>query len=151
MAEVNAEIPDEHIDFGNMTEFDRSHMQSYEKHMEGVLKQLISGNAPPTALFSGWAESAERLYLIAMRLGLRVPEDISIVCFGGAHQSGAILSRLTTVTLDETLAAKRAVELLTEMREGRRPLCDSETISLSLGMGAGETLGAPASQRTELR
>ncbi len=144
MAEVGAEVPEEFVDFGTMVEFDQADIQRFELHMETVLQRMTSSTSPPTALFLGWAETAERMYLIALRMGLRIPKDLSIVCFGGAHQSGAILSRLTTITLDETSAARNAVQLLTEMREGKRPLTSSETISLSLGLGTGETLGPAA-------
>jgi GntR family transcriptional regulator, arabinose operon transcriptional repressor len=143
LREVGADISEEQISFGGTTEFDPADYHCHELHMESELKRMMSSKMPPTAVFLGWAESAERMYLIAMRMGLRVPEDLSIVCFGGAHQSGAILSKLTSVTLDETAAAQRAVELLIEMREGRRPLCDSEIIPIPLGVRIEKTLAPP--------
>lgn len=143
MAEVGAEIPEERIDFGTMTEFDPAGILRYEQHMEGMLERMMASKFPPTAICVAGTEMAERLYLIAMRRGLRVPEDLSIICSGGAHQSGAILGRLTRITLDETAAAERAVQLLTEMREGRRPICDHESMPLALGYFAGETVGPP--------
>lgn len=144
LAEVKAEIPEDLIYFGSMMGTGEPEIHRHEAELEEVFHRLMARDTPPTALFLGWAEMAEKIYLQALRLGLRVPDDLSIVCFGGAHQKGAILSRLTTVTLDETAAAERAVQLLMDMREGRRPIGDSETLPLPLGFGAGETLGPPA-------
>jgi len=74
-----------------------------------------------------------------------MPEDISLMSFRGTWREAASARRLTSVTVDETVTARRAVELLEVMRRGLRPLDDDEQIILPLGLNEGETLG-PAPQ-----
>jgi DNA-binding LacI/PurR family transcriptional regulator len=68
---------------------------------------------------------------------------LSIICFGGAHRDGAILKRLTAITIDEVAAGKRAVELLQEMRSGAKKIRNAEVFRLPLAVSADDTLGPP--------
>ena len=61
------------------------------------LKQILAGPDPPTAIMTSFDSSAESLYLQLGRLGLRVPEDISLVGFGGTWREGAVIRQLTSV------------------------------------------------------
>ena len=83
------------------------------------------------------------IYLLLPRLGFRVPEDVSLIGFGGAWREGALARRLTSVVVDEIATGRQAVELLHEMRCGDRPIDDNEEIVLQLGLSQGETLAAP--------
>ena len=71
-----------------------------------------------------------------------MPEDISLVGFGGTWRNSPILQRLTSVAIDEIATGHQAVELLEQMRNGKRPLDDNEEIVLPLSPTAGESLGA---------
>jgi GntR family transcriptional regulator, arabinose operon transcriptional repressor len=122
---------------------DPSVFDEYDRHLEAILPRLLSGPERPTAIFAGFDTIAEHIYLAAQRLGVCVPADLSIVCFGGAHRKGVILKRLSAIAIDEVAAGKKAVELLQEMRTGRRRIKDSEVIRLPLSCYAGETLGPP--------
>ncbi len=145
LSDLGVELPDELVHFSMHEGFDRADFYDrYKSHVDEVVPRMLSINSPPTALFLGWSEIAEHVYLLALRMGLRVPEDLSIICLGGAHCEGAILNRLTTVTIDETAVAEQAVQLLMEMQKGKRPIIDGEVIPLSLSFRAGETLGPPA-------
>jgi len=143
---AGAEVPDELVDFGTMAHCDAESFHQYESQLEGVLGRMLSGNAP-TALYVCSTEIAEYVYLLAVRMGLRIPDDVSIVCDGGSHSSGAIARRLTRITLDERAAAQLAVQLLVEMRQGRRPLNDDEILPIPLGFYEGETLGLACARR----
>lgn len=136
------EVPDDLVDFGAMAHCDTESFHHYESQLEPVLGRMLSGDAP-TALYVCSTEIAECVYLLAVRMGLRIPDDLSIMCDGGSHSSGAIARRLTRITLDEQAAARRAVELLFEMRQGRRSLNDHEVVPIPLGFYEGATLGPP--------
>jgi GntR family transcriptional regulator, arabinose operon transcriptional repressor len=141
LAEVDLELRQEHVDYyESMMRFDAEDYKSYEHYLEQRVKKLLAGPDHPTALFVSFDSTAEMIYLIAGRLGLRVPDDLAIVCVGGARREGAIVRRLTTVTINEIAAANQAVDLLVDMREGRRPICDQETFSMSVDVSRGETL-----------
>jgi DNA-binding LacI/PurR family transcriptional regulator len=55
--------------------------------------------------------------------GVRVPEDLSIVTFGGCvWPEGGLGERLTVVTIDEVDLGRRAALLIGQMQDGQRPL-----------------------------
>jgi LacI family transcriptional regulator len=139
---AGAEVPEDLVEFGAMAHCDAESFHLYESQLETVLERMLSGDAP-TALYVCSTEIAEYVYLLAVRMGLHIPDDLSIVCDGGSHSSGAIARRLTRITLDERAAAQRAVQLLVEMRQGRRPLNDNEVLPVPLGFYQAETLASP--------
>lgn len=136
-------LDDNHIDYGDMRNFTSVDYQLYEQYLEQRMQQLLSGPDRPTAVFVSFDATAEMVYLIAQRMGLQVPRDLSIVSFGGAQRKGAILRRLTSVTVDEEAAASQAVRLLVEMGEGRRPLDSNECLPMQVGISVGATLSSP--------
>ena len=84
---------------------------------------------------------AEVIYLLLGGMGCRVPEDVSLVGFGGERRRGAVAQRLVSVTVDEEAVGRRAAELLHQMRDGERPLDGNDEISVPLGLSDGTTLG----------
>lgn len=107
-----------------------------------VLERLFSRADRPTAIFTTFDSMAETIYLLLMQMGLRVPEDVSLISEGGTWRQGAIAKRLTSVVVDEAATGDKAVSLLHEMRCGARPIDDNEEFTLQLGFYEGETLGA---------
>jgi GntR family transcriptional regulator of arabinose operon len=110
------------------------------------LQELFAKPNRPTAIFASFDSIAEMIYLLLPRLGLRVPDDVSLLGFGGAWREGALVRRLTSVVIDEIDTGQKAVALLNEMRRGERPLDDNEEIVMELGLSDGETLGSPAAK-----
>ncbi len=122
--------------------YDTTHrLAEHEQFLEARLSALMRHPSRPTAIFCGFDSEAELAYLILSRLGVKIPEDISLVGFGGAWREGAITRRLTSVTVDEEELGRHAVRLLHEMRVRERPLDDGTEILLPLGLSGGETLG----------
>lgn len=140
LAEREVELLPEHVDYGNMQHFTAADYQAYEQYLEQRMQQLFAGSDRPTAIFVSFDTTAEMVYLIAGRMGLRVPEDLSIVCFGGAERKGAIVRRLTAITVDEADTAHQAVKLLVEMQSGKLPIQTQQTYQMSLGVSDGQTL-----------
>jgi GntR family transcriptional regulator, arabinose operon transcriptional repressor len=105
------------------------------------LQRTFGRPDPPTAVFTSYDSIAEMIYLLLPRLGLRVPEDVSLIGEGGTWREGAIIRRLTSVVIDEVATGRKAVELLHEMRRGERPIEDNEEFVLPLDLYEGETLG----------
>jgi GntR family transcriptional regulator of arabinose operon len=148
LAEAGIDLPDSHVDY--------SHSRSaivtseYDEHLNEVLPRMLSLPNRPTAIYAVFDPIAEHIYLAAQRLGIRIPEELSIISFGGANREGAILKRLSALTVDEVSAGKKAVELLEEMRSGRRPIDDGEVFSLLLSTYKGETLKPPPCAATNM-
>jgi GntR family transcriptional regulator, arabinose operon transcriptional repressor len=106
-----------------------------------ALRRVFKQPDPPTAIMASFDPLAEHIYLMLPQLGLRVPEDVSLVGFGGTNRDGAITKRLTSIVIDEEDIGRRAAKILKEMSDGQRPLYDTEKIVVSVGVAAGQTLG----------
>jgi DNA-binding LacI/PurR family transcriptional regulator len=72
-----------------------------------------------------------------------VPDDVSLVSFGDSGRDGAVLRRLTAVTIDEADTGRRAAALLGRLaRGGAAPGPDASGL-LSVNLSTGESLGPP--------
>ncbi len=118
-----------------------------EELIWAALQRMFAQPDRPTAIFTSYDPLAEMIYLFLQRLGLRVPEDVSLVGFGGAQRDGALARRRTTVVVDEIAVGKKAVALLHEMRRGERPIDDNEEFVLPLDLSKGETVAEPSGAR----
>lgn len=111
-----------------------------EKLSESLVRMFAKADRP-TAVFASGDPIAELIYLKMNRLGLSVPQDLSLISAGGSYRQGAITSRLTSVVTQEGEMGKRAAELLFEMHKGRRSIFDDEIINIPLRFIEGRTLG----------
>ena len=121
-----------------------------EQDLHVKLSHLCKHPKRPSVIFTSFDSLAELIYLLLCRLGVRVPEHMSIVGFGGANRNGAIISRLTSVVVDQSQTARRAIELLDEMRRGVRSITDDEAIELRVDVAPGSTLGPVSSSYVHL-
>jgi len=144
LAAAGVEMPDELVDHHYFVGERDAHRCDYEQHVEQLLDRILDGKHRATAIFSTYDPISEAIYLAAVRRGLRVPEDISIVSFGYSERRGAIRQQLAAVTIDEGDAARRAVNCIEEMRSGRRGICDGTVEMLKLGVSPGRSLSVPA-------
>ena len=106
---------------------------------------------PPTGIFTHGVVVAEQIYVQAMELGLRIPQDLSVIAFGPRppiQATGSLRERIAAVTADEVQLGRQAVELLDEMRAGRQPLESGRQIMMPLGLFAGQSLAAPPESLT---
>jgi LacI family transcriptional regulator len=84
-------------------------------------RQLLTGPEPPTALFAANDVSAIAAMDVARDLGLRLPEDLSVVGFDNVPESALCTPRLTTVEQPIQEMGSRAVRLLIDLIEGADP------------------------------
>lgn len=104
------------------------------------LTALMAQSDRPTALFTSFVSVGEILYLTALQMGLRVPEDLSIVTVSGAERLGALARQLATVMVDESHAGSQAVELLEAMAEGRLAFDATVTSGIQIAFDPGQSL-----------
>ena len=109
------DVPDEFVYFGGESPTD---VKLDERAAGEAVRKMFSRPDRPTGIMCGFDSVAETLYLLLGRLGLRVPEDVSLVGFGGRDRRGAILQRLASVVIDGAETGRRAGELL--VRDVRR-------------------------------
>lgn len=109
--------------------------------LAAALRGMLAGSDPPTAIFASFDPVAERIYMILREMGLRVPEDVALIGFGGTNRDGALRERLTSIVIDEEEVGRRAAQMLNEINEKRRPFSDTEVIPIPTAVSAGRTLG----------
>ena len=140
--EAGGELPEEFVRFGKYGKMTSEH----EAFVLDSLKTIMAREDRPTGIFCSFDSEAELVYLLLGRLGIRIPQDVSLMGFGGTWREGAIMRRLVSVALDEEQLGRHAVMLLNEMRHGDRPLNDMSEIVMPLSFSDGETLArVPAS------
>lgn len=121
------------------------HPIDYEQDLLATLEAMFNRPDHPTAIFATFDSLAELTYLLLGKMGLRVPDDVSLIGFGGTVRHGAIQSRLSSITVDEVAIGQKAAELLTLMKEGTLPIDSAEVHSMPINTSQGQTLG-PAPQ-----
>lgn len=136
---AGGDVPEQFVFFGKEIS---PQMRRLEGVMRETLERMFAGPVRPTAIFASFDTTAELIYLLLGQMGLRVPEDVSLVGFGGTDRQGAIISRLTSVAVSGAELGRRAGELLQEIRIGLRPASDEEEIHMPLILTDGQTLGA---------
>ncbi len=104
------------------------------------LQKILRSKQRPTAFFTSFIPVGELVYLIATRMGLRVPEDLSIVTVGGAQRDGAIAQELATVVVNESFTGNRAIELLEQMSSGQLPLNSNVSHQIQFAFDLGLSL-----------
>jgi LacI family transcriptional regulator len=86
-----------------------------------VLTGLLDVDEPPTAVFAFNDRLAFGVLQEAARLGLRVPEDLSVVGFDDLEATRWVTPTLTTVRQPLTRMGAVAADLLLQWIDGRRP------------------------------
>jgi LacI family transcriptional regulator len=81
--------------------------------------ELLTGPRRPTAVFAANDVTAIATIKVARSLGLRVPEDLSVVGFDNIPESALCTPPLTTVDQPIRTMGERAVELLIQLIRGQ--------------------------------
>ncbi len=144
---VGGEVPEEFVCIPETTTLD---YKKQEADMSKALEEMFDSENPPTAIFVVPDDAALSLYFVLERMGLRVPEDVSLIGLGDIARKGALVSRLTSVVIDGAAMGRRAVELLAQMQDDQRTINSSENILSSVSLSDGQTLG-PAPKSTARR
>ena len=108
------------------------------------LTELMQHPNRPTAIFCGNLPDAEQIYLQAQSFGLDVPNDLSLIYFGGTWRDHGLAQHISCIAVNEHDVGARAAQLLHEMRSGLRTFENNERIEFPVTMLPGETIG-PAS------
>jgi DNA-binding LacI/PurR family transcriptional regulator len=143
LIEAGSDLPDELINYGSSScrisgPADELGLQEISGALENWLS--LPDELRPTAIIDPWDSDMEACYFMLTKAGIRIPEEMSLVSFGGANRPNSLAKRLTAVTVDETATAKLTAQLLDEMRRHQRSLTDSSRYSVALGFYPGETV-----------
>ena len=97
-----------------------------------ILKEMLSQNEKPTAVFVANDSIAVGCYKAAYELGVKIPEDLSIVGFNDVSSAQYMMPPLTTVKLYTEIMGESAVDLLLEQIATKREVCKKITIHTKL-------------------
>jgi DNA-binding LacI/PurR family transcriptional regulator len=141
LAESGIDLPDRRIFFST-----REAIAARETPCP-TLAEMLETDDRPTAVFCSDAIEGERVFLEAVRLGLRAPDDLSIVTFGCASRDGELNRRLAAITIDEVDLGRQAASKVAQMVADQQPLDGEDATLMPLGFSEGQTLGpAPATR-----
>ncbi|WP_036790765.1 LacI family DNA-binding transcriptional regulator [Pleomorphomonas koreensis] len=91
-----------------------------ERHDEDVARRMLTGARRPTAIFCWTDQVAITVMAEAARLGIRVPEDLSVIGYDNSRLAALPQLSLTSVDQSGHLLGSEAMKLLIERIEGRR-------------------------------
>ena len=103
----------------------------------------------PTAIVAIADDDAEWIYMRLMQMGVRVPDEMSVITVGSAIRRREIDRQLSAVTIDEMGVGRLAARLLAEMGRQERSIKDNSQFVAELGFHAGRTIG-PAPKAAEM-
>lgn len=139
LAQEGYELPPDNCFFGEDGVID---MQQLDVEISNTLQRLLAKKDRPTAIFTSFDSMAERLYLHLNKMGLRMPEEVSLIGVGDKIRHSVLQQHIASVTVDETQLGHRAAELLYKMRNGEIPIESSESYHMPAEVYYGTTLGA---------
>lgn len=93
---------------------------------------LLTAADRPTAVFAGNDLSAIATIEVAAELGLRIPQDLSVVGFDNIPESAVCFPPLTTVDQPIRIMGQRAVDLLIRLIRGEPTDCTHVTLPTDL-------------------
>ncbi|MFG0239530.1 MAG: substrate-binding domain-containing protein, partial [Gimesia chilikensis] len=138
LADVGCTLAEEHSYFGAPGVID---MQELDAEIASTLQQMLERPDRPTAIFTSFDSMAERIYLHLTKMGLRMPEDISLIGVGDQVRHSVLQQQIASVTVDETRLGHRAAELLNQMRTGGMAIETTLTEVMPVEVYQGTTLG----------
>ncbi len=105
-----------------------------------ALTAMLLSQDCPTAIFVSSLDVGERVYRDALCLGLRVPEDLSIVAFGEKWREGLARQQLAVVAVDEVELGRSAAQVLARSQSDHSELNRKQRIELAVEFIAGNSL-----------
>jgi LacI family transcriptional regulator len=109
---------------------------------------LMRCPAPPTAIVFAVDIAALGAYSAARDLDLQIGKDLSVISYDGIPECAWVQPRLTSFSVDSTMAGRRLSELLIRHVRGEDPTTLRETARATLSPGGSD--GPPARSSDEL-
>ena len=108
---------------------------------ERIADEILAAEQPPTAIFAGSDLQALGVIHAARRLGLDVPDDLSVVGYDDIPLARLMIPGLTTVHQPLRRMAEEATRLLLRLREGGR--AEPTRIDLATSLVVRDSTGPP--------
>ena len=109
--------------------------------LDDVLQTLMASPEPPTALFCWHDRVGYQMLEACERVGVAVPQQLTLVGYDGLHWPSRSPHILTSVAIDLTALAEAAVGLLDDLVTGKTN--SPQNLVLPVTLQHGTTLAAP--------
>ena len=106
--------------------FDVQGDYTFESGYQGALK-ILGQKVCPTAIIASNDEMAAGVYKAAYELGLRIPDDLSVVGFDDSPLATRLTPALTTVNLPSRAMAKMAAQMVLTSKIGEHKSLHAES------------------------
>ncbi len=134
---ANIEIPKRRVIYGPMNDGMEGDILR-----ERRLAELLLSDDKPTAIVCSDDTEAERVFWLAYRMGIKVPDDLSIVGFGDSYRNSIFRKMLCSVTIDEFQLGNTAAKLLSDMSHSGDLNQFNSIPNMSLRMHEGTTVSS---------
>lgn len=101
-----------------------------DDEVAGLTRELMRGGPCPTAIFACSDRVARLVYRTLGELGLRIPEDVSVVGFADLDFAEWMTPALTTVRQDGRKMGKAAARLLIDRSEGKAAKGEAKVVQV---------------------
>jgi DNA-binding LacI/PurR family transcriptional regulator len=101
-----------------------------EEEIRQAVKELLHAKKPPDAITTASDRITIKVFAILKEMGLKIPEQIAIGGFSNFGEPQLFSPSLTTVTQSAFEMGKKAMELLLQLIESKRPVKKFVTITL---------------------
>lgn len=141
---VGGELLPEHVHYGQWSQGRKASPQQVDD-VRAALEKLFASKHRPTAIMASYDTEAVLVHFLLSQMGVRVPDDLSLIGFGGTDRQDAVAAmKLTSVVVDEERLGEIAGSILGEMITGERELDDNSEIFVRLAISKGETVAPPS-------
>ena len=120
----------------------RSGKFKFEPALEAA-EELLMSKDRPTAIFASNDEMAAAVYFTASRLGLRVPQDLSVVGFDDVAIARTIWPTLTTIAQPYDAMSRAAVNYFAAREAGENDRPDADVVTLDYEFKIRNSTAAP--------
>ena len=118
LREHSLDLPSKHVYYNNSPE---GALQSNDgQEVIGQVEAILSSADRPTAIFSNDTRLETLLLLSAQKLGLRIPEDLSLLQYGGRRPDCMVQKPIANIGFELYDIGHKAVEVMREILDGKR-------------------------------
>ena len=101
-----------------------------DKTIYDKVKQLMQGPNPPDGIFASVEKLALPVYYVCEELGLKIPDQVKIICFSNLRTAPLLKPSLTTITQPAYEIGATAANLLLKNLSKKRSQIENENIVL---------------------
>ena len=105
-------------------------MEPKEKDAKRLCREFLAQENRPTAIFCSTDHEALGVYWVAMELGLKIPDDLSVVGYSDLDFADGMSPPLTTVRQQPIEMGHRAAQLMLDKIKKKADPSESRSIEI---------------------